>query len=143
MSANTSIPAGPFPPRDLSKPVEQQGIFQKFEVSRKDGSSEPGGKHEDCRYFVLDLNHDQHAPAAMRVYAASCAETHPELAAEIIQEYGPNADCSGDPTCCPDNEGYGCACDPLNTAASQCDVCAGTETAFGKRCECAEGVANG
>lgn len=30
----------------------------------------------------------------------------------------PNTDCSGDPKSCPDNEGYGCACDPMNKAAS-------------------------
>lgn len=30
----------------------------------------------------------------------------------------PNADCSGDPKSCADNEGYGCACDPMNKAAS-------------------------
>lgn len=29
----------------------------------------------------------------------------------------PNADCSGEPANCPDNEGYGCACDPMNKAA--------------------------
>lgn len=29
----------------------------------------------------------------------------------------PNTDCSGDPTSCPDNEGYGCACDPMNKSA--------------------------
>ena len=28
----------------------------------------------------------------------------------------PNADCSGEPTNYPDNEGYGCACDPMNEA---------------------------
>lgn len=29
----------------------------------------------------------------------------------------PNADCSGEPANCPDNEGYGCACDPMNKSA--------------------------
>jgi hypothetical protein len=75
------------PERDLSKPAEQQGMFRKFDVRRVDGSSQPGGKHFGCRYFVLDLNHDQHAPAAMRAYAAHCRATHPQLAAEIEREF--------------------------------------------------------
>ena len=31
----------------------------------------------------------------------------------------PNADCSGDPTCCPDNEGYGCACSQAQPVAGE------------------------
>lgn len=77
-----------FPERDLTKAAEQQGIFRKFEVRRMDGSDQPGGKHYGCRYYVLDLDHDQHAPAAMRAYAAACASTHPELAADIEREFG-------------------------------------------------------
>jgi hypothetical protein len=77
-----------FPERDLTKPAEQQGIFRKFEVRRVDGSDHPGGRHHGCRYYVLDLDHDQHAPAAMRAYPAACASTHPELAADIEREFG-------------------------------------------------------
>lgn len=77
-----------FPDRDQSKPAEQQGIFHKFDVYRTDGSSAPGGKHHGCRYFVLDLNHDAHAPAAMRAYAKSCRDTHPQLADDIETEFG-------------------------------------------------------
>jgi hypothetical protein len=77
-----------FPERDESKPAEQQGMFRKFDVRRVDGSDQPEGKHYGCHYFVLDLNHDKHAPAAMRSYAASCAATHPELAADIVREFG-------------------------------------------------------
>ncbi|MEH6434341.1 hypothetical protein [Massilia sp. DD77] len=80
-------PSG-FPERDQSKRAEDQGIFRKFEVRRTDGSSEPGGKHENCRYFVLDLNHDHHARAAMRAYATSCRSTHPVLCDEIEAEFG-------------------------------------------------------
>jgi hypothetical protein len=79
---------GAFPERDLSKPAEQQGLFRKFDVRRVDGSDQPGGKHHGCRYYVLDLNHDQHAPAAMRAYAAVCRATHPHLAADIEAEFG-------------------------------------------------------
>jgi hypothetical protein len=76
-----------FPPRDLTKPAEQQGIFEKFTVHRNDGSDAPGGKHHGCAYFVLDLDHDQHAPAAMRAYANSCRATHPELSADIKRRF--------------------------------------------------------
>ena len=77
-----------FPPRDLTKPAEQQGMFSKFHVERVDGSSAKGGKHHGCRYWVLDLDHDKHAPAAMRGYAEDCKETHPVLSAEIFAEFG-------------------------------------------------------
>lgn len=87
-----AAPAAPvaqaFPERDVSKPAEQQGMFRKFEVRRVDGSDQPGGKHYGCRYYVLDLDHDQHAPAAMRAYAAACQATHPPLAADIVAEFG-------------------------------------------------------
>jgi hypothetical protein len=76
-----------FPERDPSKPAEQQGIFRKFIVERVDGSDKPGGKHDGCRYFVLDLDHDKHAPAAMRAYATDCAETHQALSADILAEF--------------------------------------------------------
>ena len=80
-----------FPERDMTKTAEQQGIFRKFEVSRVDGSDQAGGKHHGCRYFVLDLDHDQHAPAAMRAYAVACASTHPDLSADIEREFGAEA----------------------------------------------------
>lgn len=59
------------------------GVYRKFEVKRTDGSSEPGGKHENCAYFVLDLNHDPHALAALKAYASACRKTHPKLADDI------------------------------------------------------------
>jgi len=77
-----------FPPRDLTKPAEQQGIFEKFSVQRTDGSDAPGGKHHGCKYFVIDLDHDQYARAAMRAYAAACRATHPLLADDIESEWG-------------------------------------------------------
>ena len=59
------------------------GLYHKFDVTRTDGSSGPGGKHEHCRYFVLDLDHDPHAPAAIRAYADSCRADYPALAADL------------------------------------------------------------
>jgi hypothetical protein len=77
-----------FPERAPSKPAEQQGMFRKFDVRRVDGNDQPGDKHYGCRYYVLDLTHDQHAPVAMRAYATACASTHPNLAADIEAEFG-------------------------------------------------------
>ncbi|WP_420105754.1 hypothetical protein [Herbaspirillum huttiense] len=88
-ASQLALPAGPnpFPERDMSKPAEQQGIFRKFDVRRVDGSDAPGGKHHGCRYFVIDLDHDQHAPAAMAAYGLACTSTHPQLSADILAEF--------------------------------------------------------
>lgn len=51
--------------------AEDVGLYKKFNVSRTDGRERPGQKHFGCRYFVLDLDHDPHAPAAIRAYAKS------------------------------------------------------------------------
>lgn len=75
-----------FPERDLTIPAEQQGLFRKFEVRRVDGSDAPGGKHHGCRYFVLDMDHDPHAPTTLRAYAISCADTHLDLSADLLAE---------------------------------------------------------
>lgn len=55
----------------------------KFDVRRKDGSSLPGGKHEDCHYFVLDLTHDPFAIPAIRAYATACRAEYPLLARDL------------------------------------------------------------
>ena len=74
--------------RDPNRPAEEQGLFRKFVVSRVDGSDQPGGKHDGCQYFVLDMTHDEHAPAALRAYAESCKASHPELSAELVRRFG-------------------------------------------------------
>lgn len=75
------------PERD-SRPTEQQGLFRKFEVRRTDGSDRRGGKHYGCRYFVLDVDHDQYAQAALTAYAAACEATHPKLARDLREKWG-------------------------------------------------------
>lgn len=60
-----------------------RGIYHKFNVTRVDGSSAPGGKHDGCFYFVLDLDHDPHAKAALKAYADSCRNEYPKLAADL------------------------------------------------------------
>lgn len=86
LTAHTPAQPG-FPERDLTKPAEQQGIFRKFEVRRVDGSDAPRGKHYGCRYFVIDMDHDAHAPAALGSYGRSCADSHPELSADLLSKF--------------------------------------------------------
>ena len=57
----------------------ERGLYGKYIVERSDGSSGPGGKHERCDYFVLDLVHDPHAVSALAQYAHDCESTHPAL----------------------------------------------------------------
>lgn len=61
------------------------GLYGKFRVERTDGKSAAGEKHDGCEYFVLDLNHDWHAIAALRAYADSCERTEPALARDLRQ----------------------------------------------------------
>lgn len=70
-------------------PDRQRGLYGKFTVARTDGSSEPGGKHENCEYFVLDLTHDKHASVALQAYASSCAAEFPVLAANLLHKLAP------------------------------------------------------
>lgn len=59
------------------------GLYRKYKVTRTDGSSRKGRKHEDCAYFVLDLEHDPFAIPALEAYANACRETEPDLAKDI------------------------------------------------------------
>jgi hypothetical protein len=59
------------------------GVYRKYDVTRTDGSSAPGGKHADCAYFVLDLEHDEFAIPALKAYATACRKSHHLLAADI------------------------------------------------------------
>ena len=61
------------------------GLYEKYLISRKDGSSEVGGKHEGCKYFVLDLDHDAYAAIALNAYALACETMFPALAADLFQ----------------------------------------------------------
>lgn len=67
----------------MSAGDQDRGVYRKYKVTRADGSSKKGGKHEACTYFVLDLEHDPFALPALKAYADACAATHPELAKEI------------------------------------------------------------
>lgn len=73
----------PPPPSTTSVDKTKRGLYRKFNVSRTDGSSESGGKHDGCNYFVLDVTHDKYAGAALRAYADSCVAEYPLLAADL------------------------------------------------------------
>ena len=59
------------------------GVYRKFDIRRTDGSSEAGGKHSGCAYFVLDLRHDKFAGVALVAYANACAAEFPALARDL------------------------------------------------------------
>lgn len=51
-----------------------RGLYGKFKVKRTDGKSRVGMKHDGCQYFVLDIDHDKYAAAAIEAYADSCED---------------------------------------------------------------------
>lgn len=71
---------GMFWPDDIDP---KDGLYRKFTVTRTDGSSRSGKKHEFCDYFVLDWTHDPFAIPAARAYADACEAVLPELAADL------------------------------------------------------------
>jgi hypothetical protein len=81
-----------------------RGLYRKFDVRRTDGTDAPGGKHEGCSYFVLDLTHDKYARAALEGYAAACGAEHPALAADLRRVVE-----SPDMVPCPSCSGEGCS----------------------------------
>lgn len=44
----------------------REGLLHKYDVRRAD---DPAGKHDACRYFMLDPQHDPLAVGALRTYA--------------------------------------------------------------------------
>lgn len=59
----------------------ERGIYNKFNITRTDGTDAPGGKHHGDEYFVLNLTTDKNAIPAIAAYAAACAAEYPALAA--------------------------------------------------------------
>jgi hypothetical protein len=62
------------------KPDQDQGLYRKYNVERL---NDPAGKHADCTYYVLDLDHDKHSVAALLAYADSCEAEYPTLAFDL------------------------------------------------------------
>jgi len=61
----------------------REGLYEKYEVRRKDGRTAHGEKHALCCFFVLDLDCDPHSTAAIRAYADSCEADYPLLARDL------------------------------------------------------------
>ncbi len=59
---------------------EERGLYRKFSVKRLNDKKR---KHVGCSYFVLDLNHDPYAAAALRAYADACEAAFPALASDL------------------------------------------------------------
>lgn len=59
------------------------GLYAKYTVQRNDGRDRPGGPHDGCDLFVLDLTHDPHALPAIRAYIVSCQPEFPVLAQDL------------------------------------------------------------
>lgn len=60
----------------------------KYSVVRTDGSTQSGGKHAACPFFVLDLVHDKFAAPALKAYADACEAEYPLLARDIRGRIG-------------------------------------------------------
>lgn len=75
--------------RHVSEPPKEimgdkaRGLYDKFIVTRTDGTSEPGRKHDACQYFVLDATHDAFADVALQAYGNACRREYPLLADDI------------------------------------------------------------
>ena len=55
----------------MSNNKKNAKLYNKFNVTRTDGKSEPGMKHDRCEYFVLDLTHDPLAVPAIQAYSVA------------------------------------------------------------------------
>lgn len=64
---------------------KSRGLYRKFMVSRSDRRDAPGEKHHGCRHFVLDLDHDRYALAALGAYAEACKEEYPNFSFDLKQ----------------------------------------------------------
>lgn len=67
----------------LTDVKKKEGIYQKFLVYRTDRKDAINEKHFGCKYFVLDLTHDEFAPDALIAYAEACKTKLPELSKSI------------------------------------------------------------
>ena len=66
----------------MTDPDTNKPLYDKYEVKRRDG--DPTGKHVDCFYYVLDLEHDLFALPALYAYALACQHEYPQLAADLF-----------------------------------------------------------
>lgn len=62
------------------EPDTERGLYRKYHVERLNDHE---GKHAKCQFFVLDLNHDPFARAALLAYAGACADEYPVLSDDL------------------------------------------------------------
>jgi len=67
-------------------PDKSRGLFDKFRVTRLDGTHLPGGKHDGCEYFVLDWKHDSFTLPALEAYADACEKEGFDLLAMDLRD---------------------------------------------------------
>lgn len=60
-------------------------IYEKFQVRRTGGSDAPGGRHDGCLYFALDVDHDPFGRESLYAYADVCRGVMPQLSADIFR----------------------------------------------------------
>ena len=77
------------------------------------------GRHQITAFgdYVLCLATNTPASFPLKTFAEY--NENARIAHEAKIGLKPNADCNGEPANCPDNEGHGCACDPMNKASSE------------------------
>lgn len=64
--------------------MADEGIVEKYEVKRLNDVT---GKHDDCKYFVLDPQHDTIARMAMHMYADEAYRRGQAALAEDIDNW--------------------------------------------------------
>lgn len=63
---------------------ETTGLEARYEVKK---INDPAGKHDYCRYFVLDPEHDPGARVALRAYQAWASEAGYGALAEDLNSW--------------------------------------------------------
>jgi hypothetical protein len=63
--------------------MENVGIYQKFNVRRRDGRDLPGGDRANAAYFVIDVANDPNAAGTLETYSRECEAEAPKLAEEL------------------------------------------------------------
>lgn len=69
--------------RAANDPERDRGLYEKYVVQRTDGATGEGRKHEHCRHFVLDVDHDPLAAPCLKLYADLCEISYPQLARDL------------------------------------------------------------
>jgi hypothetical protein len=66
---------------------KDEGLHAKYEVRRTDGRDGPGGPHEECFLFILDVDHDPLAVPALRTYAEAARKAGYHALADDLLAY--------------------------------------------------------